>query len=235
MTAALAMMMASPSLSAGISHPPLTAFTVTVPYGSSFATAVVSTAPGSGTPIVTSTNMSLEVLPTIRRNPRADWRVASETARLAALVASRPWTSTPMPISVIQRTRAIRVSCCCLGGRRLGAHPDRGPKRRIVFGRRRIRVVVELHREGCAALAHRAQVIHVTEHIHERHQRSDDFGIAAHVLPLDLPAPQLQIADDGAGEIFRRHHLDLHDRLEQDRLALLQRLAECRARCDFEG
>src|SRR3981081_3788092 len=33
--------------------------------------------------------------------------MASETARLAALVASLPWTSTPMPISVIQRTRAM--------------------------------------------------------------------------------------------------------------------------------
>src|SRR3954471_22854596 len=51
--------------------------------------------------------MSLEVLPTIRKNPRLEWRMASETARLAALVASRPRTSTPLPISVIQRTRAI--------------------------------------------------------------------------------------------------------------------------------
>jgi hypothetical protein len=33
--------------------------------------------------------------------------MASETARLAALVESLPWTSTPMPISVIQRTRAM--------------------------------------------------------------------------------------------------------------------------------
>jgi hypothetical protein len=32
-----------------------------------------------------------------------------ETARRAALVASRPWTSTPMPISVMQRTRAMGV------------------------------------------------------------------------------------------------------------------------------
>src|SRR6202011_374539 len=104
-----------PPCSAAISSPPLTAVTVTVPYGNSVATAAVSTAPGSGTPMVTSTNMSLEVLPTIRKNPMEEWRIASETARLAALVASRPWTSTPMPISVIQRTRAIRVSCYCWG------------------------------------------------------------------------------------------------------------------------
>ena len=64
--------------------------TVTVPYGSSFATASVSTAPGSGTPIVTSTNMSLAVLSSIRKKPRLEWRIASDTARLAALVASLP-------------------------------------------------------------------------------------------------------------------------------------------------
>jgi hypothetical protein len=40
--------------------------------------------------MVTSTNMSFEVLPTIRKKPRLEWRIASETARLAALVASLP-------------------------------------------------------------------------------------------------------------------------------------------------
>jgi hypothetical protein len=43
----------------------------------------------------------------MRKKPSEEWRIASDTARLAALVASLPWTSTPMPISVIQRTRAI--------------------------------------------------------------------------------------------------------------------------------
>jgi hypothetical protein len=85
----------------------VTAVTVTVPYGSSFATADVSTASGFGTPMLTSTNMSCGVFPNSRTKPRLEWRIASETARLAALVASRPWTSTPMPISVMQRTRAI--------------------------------------------------------------------------------------------------------------------------------
>src|SRR6476661_9072808 len=99
--------MGSLPLSDGISSPPATAVTLTVPYGSSFATTAVSTASGFGTAIVTSTNMSADVLPTIRKKPRLEWRMASETARLAALVESLPWTSTPMPISVIQRTRAI--------------------------------------------------------------------------------------------------------------------------------
>ncbi len=89
-TAALAIVMASPPFSAGTSSPPLTAVTVTVPYGSSFATAAVSTAYGFGTAMVTSTNMSCAVFPSMRTKPRLEWRIASETARLAALVASRP-------------------------------------------------------------------------------------------------------------------------------------------------
>src|SRR5207237_114756 len=55
--------------------------------------------------------------------------------------------------------------------------------------RRRFSVVIELHGKGRATLAHRAQVIDVAEHVHERHHRVDEVGIAAHVLTLDLPAP----------------------------------------------
>src|SRR5690606_10180148 len=54
--------------------------------------------------------MSWGVLPKARKKPRLLWRMASETARRAALVVSRPWTSTPMPISVMQRMRVIAVS-----------------------------------------------------------------------------------------------------------------------------
>src|SRR4029450_13966799 len=71
------MMMASLPLSAGTSNPPLTAVTFTVPYGSSLATAAVSTPLGSGTATVTSTNMSLAVLPSIRKKPRLEWRVGA--------------------------------------------------------------------------------------------------------------------------------------------------------------
>src|SRR3954465_2739399 len=106
-TAALAMRIGSLPVCDGISSPPFTAVTVTVPYGSSFATTAVSTSSGFGAPIVTSTNMSCGVLPNRRTKPRLEWRIASDTARFAALVASRPWTSTPMPISVMQRMRGI--------------------------------------------------------------------------------------------------------------------------------
>jgi hypothetical protein len=40
--------------------------------------------------MVSSTKMSFDVLPTIRKDPRLDGRMAPDTARRAALVASRP-------------------------------------------------------------------------------------------------------------------------------------------------
>src|ERR1044072_4621270 len=64
---------------------------------------------------MTSTNISLAVLPSMRKKPRLECLMASDTARFAALVASLPWTSTPMPISVTQRTRAMFYSCGWLG------------------------------------------------------------------------------------------------------------------------
>src|SRR5438105_980073 len=51
--------------------------------------------------------MSCGVLPNRRTKLRLECLMASDTARLAALVASLPWTSTPMPISVIQRLSVI--------------------------------------------------------------------------------------------------------------------------------
>src|SRR6266436_6636662 len=96
-------------------------------------------------------------------------------------------------------------------------------------------VVIELHGEGGTPLRHGAQIAHIAEHVGERHHRVDDVGVAAHVLALDLPAARVEVADDRTGIVFGRHHLDLHDRLEQDRRALLQRLTQRRARADFEG
>jgi hypothetical protein len=45
----------------------------------------------------------------------------------------------------------------------------------------------------------------------------------------------VEIADDAAGVVFRRHHFDLHDRLEQHRPPFCSAFAERRARRDFEG
>src|SRR5450830_604190 len=95
-------------------------------------------------------------------------------------------------------------------------------------------VVIELHSESGAPLRHGTQRVDVTEHVGKRLHRVDDVGVAAHVLALNMAAPRVEIANDGASVFRHRHDLDLHDRLEQHRAALLQRLAQGAARADFE-
>src|SRR6185312_13663454 len=60
-------------------------------------------------------------------------------------------------------------------------------------------VVIELHGEGGASLAHGAQVVDVREHVGERHHGTDDVGVAAHVLALNMAAPRVEVADDRPG------------------------------------
>src|SRR6185503_12124490 len=62
-----------------------------------------------------------------------------------------------------------------------------------------------------------------------------DVDAPAHVPVQDPAAPRVQIADDRARAVFRGHHLDLHDRLEQHRATIAQALAHRRTRGDFEG
>src|SRR5207248_8772573 len=101
--------------------------------------------------MVTSTNMSLEVLPTIRKKPMLEWRMASETARLAALVASLPWTSTPMPISVIQRTRAIGVPAVA----QVGSCPNNLPQQSVIYLHPQSPAIYFIAAEPCIAVAGR--------------------------------------------------------------------------------
>src|SRR5262249_908591 len=83
----------------GERRPPLTARTVTSPCGSSFWTTSSLTESGSGTPIITSTSMRPPRSRTSWKSGRLECRIASDTARQAALVESRPCTSTPIPNS----------------------------------------------------------------------------------------------------------------------------------------
>jgi hypothetical protein len=61
------------------------------------------------------------------------------------------------------------------------------------------------------------------------------FALPRVSMPLHLAAPAVQVADDVAHVFLRRHHLDLHDRLEQLGAGLLEALAHRRARRDLEG
>src|SRR5215213_5971673 len=58
---------------------------------------------------------------------------------------------------------------------------------------RHLRVVRELHRVHGAPLAHRPQLADVTEHVGERHEGTDDSGVAAHLLVADLTAPAVDV------------------------------------------
>src|SRR6266542_2815476 len=83
----------------GTRRPPSTGWTVTSPCGSSRSTRSSLTDAGSGTPTVTSTSMVPPRSRTSWSSGRLECRIASDTARHAALVESSPWTSTPMPNS----------------------------------------------------------------------------------------------------------------------------------------
>src|SRR5579875_419284 len=103
------------------------------------------------------------------------------------------------------------------------------------FARGNLLIVIELHRVIGAALAKGPQLVDITKHIGERDHRTDDDRVAAHVLALNLPAPREQVTHDSTRIVFGRRDFDLHDWLEQDGTALLQRFTEGRAGGDLEG
>ena len=57
----------------------------------------------------------------------------------------------------------------------------------------------------------------VPEHLRQRHDRLDHLRTCAVLHAFDPPTARAQVAHDHAGVIFRRHHFDRHDRLEQNR------------------
>ena len=95
--------------------------------------------------------------------------------------------------------------------------------------------MIVLHGELGAVLAEAAQRAHIAEQVGQRHEGGDYLGVVALVGALDLAAAGVQVADDVADVVFRRHHLDLHDRLEQLRRGLVAQFAEGGAGGDFEG
>src|SRR5262249_12233099 len=104
---AQAMMVSAP----GTCSPPATACTVTSPWGSSRFTTATFTAAGSGTATVTSTTMVPPRSRTSVKRGKLECRMASDTARQAAFVASRPCTSTPIPNSSTCGFAVTEASC----------------------------------------------------------------------------------------------------------------------------
>mmetsp|Transcript_68955 Transcript_68955/g.202419 ORF Transcript_68955/g.202419 Transcript_68955/m.202419 type:complete len:844 (-) Transcript_68955:12-2543(-) len=96
-------------------------------------------------------------------------------------------------------------------------------------------LLLELHGEGGTALGERAQLTDVAEHGRERHRRRDDLQVALVVHVADLPTARVEIANDAAHVLLRRSDLDLHDRLQDHRVAVAGTLLEASAAGDLEG
>ena len=85
----------------------------------------------------------------------------------------------------------------------------------------------------------RTQGGRVAEHFRQRHQRADDLAAATgnFIHALHHAAPRRQVAHGVAHELFRRLHLDLHHRFQQDRVgtahAFLERHRTGHAECVF--
>src|SRR5215468_9760442 len=152
---------------------------------------------------------------------------------IAAVSDVLPWSTCPivptftcgllrsnLPLAMGLSVYLTHSGICCSPAARLAAPPRQRSLCVLLLdflgdrGRHRL-VVVELHRVLGAALRHRPEIVDVLEHVGERHHGVDNDRDAARLLPLDLAAPRVQVADDVADIVLRRHHLDLHDRLEQ--------------------
>src|SRR5947207_5229026 len=91
---------------------------------------------------------------------------------------------------------------------------------------RNLGVVAELHRRRRATLGHAPQVGHVAEHRCQWHERPDDRRRAPVLGRLDMTAAAVEVADDVADELPRHRHLDPHDRLENHRIGLRERVLD---------
>ena len=96
-------------------------------------------------------------------------------------------------------------------------------------------VVGEFHDVGCAALAHGTEVRGVSEHFAEWDEGSDDFCHSAFGHLGDLAALGVDVSEDVSHVFLGGVDLDLHDRLEEDRLCLSGGIAERLDPGELEG
>src|SRR3990170_1698571 len=166
-------------------------------------------------------------------------RYAGETfsARELLMAAVRlvlPWSMwpiVPMLTWGLVRSNFFLAMSCSLD---LGLLDEFRGQARWHFG-----VVAELHRGRRTPLGHAAQVRHVPEHLGERDERADDLGLVADraapaLHALDLAAPAVEVADDVAHELLGHRDLDPHDRLEDGRISLGERVLDCHRTGDLE-
>src|SRR3984957_19467941 len=168
--------------------------------------------------------------------------VSARTLVIAAVNDVLPWSTWPIVPMLQWGLLRANFSLAIAGLLLVALHSQEAGCRSLEFlddlggdTRRDLFVVVELHGEVGPALRAGPQLVDIAEHVGQRHHRIDDHRIGPHVLPLHLAATGQKITHHEAGVLLGGNDLDLHDRLEQNRTALLQALAERRAGGDFEG
>src|SRR5690606_8020930 len=96
-------------------------------------------------------------------------------------------------------------------------------------------IALELHGVGRTPLGRRAQRRRIAEHVRQRHLGTHELDAAdAVLLAHDHPATGVEVADHAAEIVRRGRDLDVHQRLEQDRIALGARLAPAHDRGHLE-
>src|SRR5688500_16074618 len=151
-----------------------------------------------------------------------DQPLSVDTLVSAAVKVVLPWSTCPivptLQCGLFRSNFSLPISALLM---QLGRHAARSIAGSRVLGlyffrdvARHFRIVGELHRVRRTPLAHGPQLTDVAEHVGQRHVGAHHGGVAAHLLIADLAAAAVDIADDVADEVARRHHLDIHHRLE---------------------
>src|SRR6186997_935018 len=168
---------------------------------------------------------------------KARYSASPLSARYLVIAAVRlvlPWSMwpiVPMLTCGLVRSNFFLAMTCSLD---LGLLDEFRGQARWHFG-----VVAEFHRGRRASLGHAPQVGHVPEHLGQRDERPHDLGLVADhpapVLdPLDLATAAVEVADDVAHELLGHRHLDPHDRLEDGRVGLAERVLHGHGARDLE-
>src|ERR671915_42654 len=152
--------------------------------------------------------------------------VLARTLVMAAVKVVLPWSTWPMVptlrcglvLSNTPRDIMSLLPLRYLGRDALGHHG----------------VVVELHGEGGPPLGLAPHGGCVSEHLRERHHRPDDLTAASRVHALDVAASAREVAHDVAHELLGHDDLDVHYRLEQNRVGPLEGLLGGHAPRDLE-
>src|SRR5215204_2924553 len=148
------------------------------------------------------------------RGPRARSCPRSHAASYARIWLW-PWCFVPVSLCVCWSRVAGRLLASLTRDSRLALRLRNNLLRDVL---RHFLVVVELHRVHCPTLGHAAKLSRVPEHLGQRHVGRHNLCVTTLSHTADLATPAGQVADNVAQEVRGAHHLDLHDRLEQNRV-----------------